>query len=433
VACGAVVPAVTVPTPYACTYCGCEQLVGPKGAPAPPPYPDAPVPFAARPASSPVPALLTVGVLVAVLVVGGVLAAFATMRRTGGVSGPPLAPFAPNPGSPGAGGVTPPGEHTQWAASGGASVVVVGDVNGDGVEDFVGRYRVLDVASGSAALYVGAFDGKTLKRLWAAGPYGTLVEGGASTEIAAAGGRVVVTDFRAKAHVLDLRTGKELSSTALSDRAKSICSPGDARTEVWLDLVDETHGTIDTATSKWTPAPRPTWCAPLDGEACAGRIAPELGGGPCGVSMSDISSFKDLLPRMWLRGAPLDVVIGTKTPGTPVATALGLDPKTHAVRWRTTLAPDPAVSSPMDFTAATLAGGRLVTTYATTTPDTLHLLVIDAATGARQADVSLPNTISADMPGEIVVSGARVYVPHWTWLDVVDLHAGTLVGTVGIW
>ena len=63
----------------------------------------------------------------------------------------------------------------------------------------------------------------------------------------------------------------------------------------------------------------------------------------------------------------------------------------------------------------------------------MHLFVFDAATGAKQLDVALPRAISADQPGIIAVSASRAYVPHWTWLDVVDLRAGVVVGTVGIW
>ena len=33
----------------------------------------------------------------------------------------------------------------------------------------------------------------------------------------------------------------------------------------------------------------------------------------------------------------------------------------------------------------------------------------------------------------ILPSSARLYVPHWTWLDVFDARNGAALGTVGMW
>ncbi|MCU1279063.1 MAG: hypothetical protein JWM53_2609, partial [bacterium] len=30
-----------------------------------------------------------------------------------------------------------------------------------------------------------------------------------------------------------------------------------------------------------------------------------------------------------------------------------------------------------------------------------------------------------------VVGARRVYVPHWTWLDVFDANSGAVIGTIG--
>jgi outer membrane protein assembly factor BamB len=334
---------------------------------------------------------------------------------------------------PGAGGVTPPGERLQWDSNTRPSLVVT-DINGDGIEDFVGRYRLLDLSSAQSTQteFVGAFDGKTFKRIWASAPMGTLEQASSSTFVGVAADRVLVTDFRAQAHVLDLKTGKELRVFTLSDRAKSVCSPAERRSEVWIEVADNKHVVFNLATGTAAPGPKPAWCSPRDGTSCEGH---GFSGDACGATSEESSALYKLglSPDMILRGDGRAIAVATKTPGTPVRLLAAFDPRTMTLAWQQAVAPDPALATSSSFTPATLAGGRVFTTYKTTTPAELHVTALDAATGKRVLDFKVPRGNEGSEARDIIVSAQRIYVPHWTWLDIFDARDGRAIETVGMW
>jgi hypothetical protein len=84
-----------------------------------------------------------------------------------------------------------------------------------GREVVIGRTRD---PGGDDKLFIDAFDSTTLAQLWEAGPYGTYTEGYRYTHWEVSGSHVVVTDFHANAHILDLATGKEQHVVTLSDK-----------------------------------------------------------------------------------------------------------------------------------------------------------------------------------------------------------------------
>jgi outer membrane protein assembly factor BamB len=335
----------------------------------------------------------------------------------------------------GSGGISFGGgaEHLQWDANESISVLPV-DVNGDGVEDFVGRFRRRD--GDVSNVYVGAFDGNTFARLWTAGPYGTVEQAAAGTPIAIAGSFVVLADFRAQAHVLDLVSGKETAKLALTDRASSMCSPSDGRKQVWIEVSDRKNVVADLAAPSVSPAAeRPAWCGPKDALFCATRFGLT---GACAAPPDSSGRFQSAgLAAMQVLVVGGDgVALGMKTPGTPSMLAVGFDPKTFAIRWRTPVAPDPTLESSSDvgMILGSLAAGRVYTSYTiSATPAETHVIALDAATGARLLDARLPHTNDATTIGPIVVSAARIYVPHWTWLDVLDGSTGKVLGSIGVW
>lgn len=323
---------------------------------------------------------------------------------------------------PGAGGVVPSGEHMQWG--GGRNTVIPVAIDDDGTEDFVGMYRLFD--GSEQRMHIGGFDGKSLERKWKSAELGTLSQNGYTMRIGLAGRRVVVTDSRYTAHVLEVATGKEVGAVQLSDQPRSMCSEGSAGTRVWIEVADKRNVLVDLTTAKATvSANRPSFCRAMEGDACESATATCLDGDAAPKS-------EGLYSRTVLIDGDLGVAVGHKTPGTPVPMLQGFDPKAKTVRWSATVAPDAlSMSTGMDA-PVDLMGGRLYTVYGQVTKG-YHLVAFDARTGARTWDVVIPRSESGSDPDEMVVTPKRIYVPHWTWLDVFETGTGKHVGTVGMW
>ncbi len=454
VACGAPAPAVLVPTTYECTFCHRSQVLQPPFPQAPPPGPQAPFPqgpfpqgpfpqgpfpqpppFGGPVLMSPSPSVVAgaAGARVAfalvplvIMVVVGI--SIAISSGGGGLGGPSRSGTGP-----GAGGVVPSGERMQWASSSRGGLMIT-DLNGDGIEDFVGHYRVLDMSTehSTQSEYIGGFDGKTFERIWKTPSLGTLQQAISSTNFGIAAGRVVVADFRSQAHILDLKTGKELRLFALSDRAKTVCSPTDGKSEVWIELADQKNILFNVMTGAATLAPKPGWCAARQALTCSGR---GFSGEPCSATSDESSAFYKLgiSPDLVIRGDGRPVVLGNKTPGTPVSLLAAYDPKAMTITWQQTVAPDPASAGSLSEHPATFANGRIYTIYKTTAPEELHVTAFEASSGKRLLDFKVPRGEDGSGPEEIIVTAARIYVPHWTWLDVFDAKDGHHLETVGMW
>jgi hypothetical protein len=353
-----------------------------------------------------------VDALIAVVVVVAVIAA------RGGGSGS----FVHSGKGPGSGGVVPFGEHLQWHSSG--QNLAPASVDDDGVEDVVGVYRLLDMSSSTQTLYVGAFSGATFERLWKSGPYGTLEHGVLGTHVAVAGRRALVTDGHSVAHVLDVATGRELSAVKLTDQARGMCSPQGSRAEVFVQVADGANVLVNLETGQATrPLVPPPGCAAAASHECRALHAAcvELDPMPMG----------GMLPTAAIQQGGIAVALGMKTPGTPVPMVMGYEPGTKTVRWSQAIVPEatmPSMGAPMDLLA-----GKLVTGAAEGALQPWHLVAFDAATGARQWSVVVPRSDEGSGPETVVLTQARVYVPHWTWLDVFDARDGKHLGTIGIW
>jgi outer membrane protein assembly factor BamB len=286
-------------------------------------------------------------------------------------------------------------------------------IDDDAVEDFVGLY---DVFGGGPR--VGGFDGRTLQRRWASAPLGTADEGTSSTHVGVAGGRVLVTDRRAQAHVLDLRTGQEVAVVKLSDRAEQVCARPDGA-EFWIGVADGHNVTVSVSTAQVAPTTKPAPCPEsFPDQVCAYARA------PCRASTADAPGAKGRWTLGTGKGA---VTLGNRSPGTAVPMAFAAGGK----GWLRPLLDDPAL---MDSggTSADLAGGLFVAAYSALSHG-YRLMALDAATGERRWDVAIPCGGEGNGPRGITATETRVYVPHWTWLDVFELSTGKHVGTVGRW
>jgi hypothetical protein len=328
---------------------------------------------------------------------------------------------------PGSGGVTPSGEHLQWASS--MAPPIPADIDGDGVEDFVGTYQLLE--GSDTEIYVGAFAGSDFERLWKVGSLGTLSDAINNTHVAVAGDAVVITDYRAAVHVRALATGEELAELTLSDRAKDLCASPDGDA-VWIQVADENNVRVSLPAATAEPAPRPDWCPPpptaTDDCWMDTFFQKRLSHATCRGPENEIDAFA---VEYVLEDGDARVALGHKDPGTRVPMAAGLGPLDD-VTWKRAI-PEADVARVSEGTPdlADLAGGRLVTQYEV--GDRWHLVALDAATGDTAWDVVIPRSEDGSEAQFMTVTDRRVYLPHWTWLEVFDAPTGKHLGTVGIW
>jgi hypothetical protein len=352
-------------------------------------------------------------------------------RGSGGSSGKPGSGGFKS--SPGEGGVTPPGERLQWDSW--SKSLAIADVNGDGVEDILGRYKILDIASSTQTTFAGAFDGKTFKRIWKTAPLGSHSQSVSATFVGVAGDRAVVSDYQSQVHILELATGKPLLIVKLSDRAQAICSPPDGRREVWVQVADNRHVTIDVAAGRAILTPIPAWCEAAARSQCGDGAGEPLRGELCETESKDYSKYQSagFSPQMMIRNDGLAIVVGTKSPGTAIPIVAAVHPETKNILWQQPIAPNPASAQSSAPDTASLVGGRLVTTYTAIEPKQARLVAFDAKTGGRIFDVPIPRSESGSDANFITVTATRIYVPHWTWLDIFDAKTGAYMQTIGMW
>jgi outer membrane protein assembly factor BamB len=357
------------------------------------------------------------GLLVTCGVAGGLFAVrMRAQPRPPPVDAPPM-DVSPRPGSAA-------NEHLQWGLGFGPSVAPVA-INDDAVEDFVGVYRVLTLNGASTqTAYLGAFNGKTLEQMWATPPLGAFGDAISSTHFALVGRRVVVTDFRSNVHVLELATGRELGALQLTDKARRVCASPREPNRVWIEVVDDKHVMIDLETLKASPEKRPAWCserAPFEPEAC------EASSARCAQDSFTTAGFK---AAYVLTDDATRVAIGTRHPGTATPMAVGLDAHLKPT-WTLVLPNDPAIAR-TGAPLGDLVRGTLFAAYAPGDKG-LALVAINAGTGARLWETPIPRSGEGSGPRGITATPTRIYVPHWTWLDVFESDGGKLVGTVGVW
>ncbi|MGH7283874.1 MAG: hypothetical protein ACRELY_20300 [Polyangiaceae bacterium] len=79
-----------------------------------------------------------------------------------------------------------------------------------------------------------------------------------------------------------------------------------------------------------------------------------------------------------------------------------------------------------------LGGGKLVSQIQLTT-GIYKLIALDAKSGSQLWDTEIPNSKDGSEADQMLVTPTRVYLPHWTWLNVFDAKTGAVIGTVGVW
>lgn len=305
-------------------------------------------------------------------------------------------------------------------------------INGDAIEDFVGRVDILHPGAGNTQAFIDGFDGATLNRLWTAGPFGDLSDT-RGLEFAVAGSRAIVTDSRSIAHILDVTNGREVGRINLSDRAKSICA-APTKSEAWIEVSDEQNVLVDLAEATSKKAPRPPYCGADHYSVEDIQCHVGLYGSTQASCKAVDSGFRapGFRGNRMLSDGESTVVVGTKSPGSEVPMAAGYDPKGKHVIWQRTI-PQGDLTAVKDGLGLTdLAAGVLVSQVELTS-GLFHLCALDAKSGTPLWQTEVPHSKDGIAGRTMRITETRVYLPHWTYLDVFDARSGRVIGTIGKW
>lgn len=320
------------------------------------------------------------------------------------------------------------GERLQWDAVRAPQEVSLAGVNGRFV---LGRYRLLYSGRGvPTTTHVGLFDVSSGDHRWGTDSLGRHSEDQTyrSVHALAVGDRAVVTTSSGLVRVLDLASGDLRASVQLTDVALSLCPLGDNRS-VWVEVSDQNHMLLDTVTGAARPNPTPAECttqgARLSDDCSArGAFRPQA---VC------VEANRLTLPGMrverTLTADGVQVAIGQHSPGTgyPMLAAFNAS----GVLWQRPLSGDPNAARDRVPEVADLVRGVLYIPYQRS-DGTLRLVAIDAATG-RDRWESAPPDSRGSAPDTMTVTAERVYLPHWTWLDIFDAQTGAHLRTIGRW
>ncbi len=321
----------------------------------------------------------------------------------------------------------------QWDSSGLPMVV---DLNGDGTDDIVGRIRRLVPNTGGMDIRTkaAAFDGKSLELLWEVDLEGQPSELHSTVLFAHQGGRVVMSTPDAVL-LLEPATGKPLGKVALSDKPKRLCVPEGDTESVWVEVSDERHLLLNTATTAARPATQPPpscvvrkWNMREDCYITVARKSPV----PC-VSARHLPAVPGFRAENVYKWRGLEVVTGERNPGSRMPMAAVFEPGAKAPLWVDGVGDmDPKNVKESVVDAVSFSDDALFMVYGLKQGGE-QLVRRDLRTGRVIWDVPVPNSASGSGTSEFKQHGGRVYVPHWVWLDVFDAKTGNLVGTLGAW
>jgi hypothetical protein len=322
------------------------------------------------------------------------------------------------------------GRILQWSSSAPLELL---DVNGDGERDVVGRVNAF--VGNEQVVHFAAYDGKNGNELWRTTAFGTFTEEHAAKS-RVIGDAVVAGDSRGQLHAFALADGQPRWKVTLGEKVDHLC-PGDDG-EAIVVTADEVARAVALADGAFRPAQAPEGCDALLRTPGTYGLA---GDGAFGEGAVDPWDPGDVEPPQGMRlrrgfAAPGDlrVALGTKDPGTRVPMVAVY--RGTAPLWASPIpAGDPLAAEEGDDSLALLRGDTLLTTYGLKTSDDGERLVArDVERGAVLWDVAIPHSGEVSSgPRLIAADDSRVFVAHWTWLEVFALKSGEHLYTVGRW
>ncbi|MBU8898083.1 PQQ-binding-like beta-propeller repeat protein [Corallococcus sp. M34] len=324
-----------------------------------------------------------------------------------------------------------PAENIHWNASDGP---VVMDLNGDGTDDIIGHVSAISLqAGGTSRELVAAFDGKTFAKLWEVAPEGPASDAQMRTWVAKQAGRLVMTEPGA-VRILEPATGRNLGRVPLSDKPSYLCVPVGNLHSVWVEVEDGQHLEFDVQSGTSRPAlkPPPSCAArPLSEQTCS-MFRPRALPTRC-EEPRRVPAIAGFTPRMLYRVGDLRLVIGVRSPGTSVPMAAVFEERGTKPLWHGLVADMDPLRLAEDVSEAVEVTPDAVYLGYGLKEGGMRLTRRDIRTGAVVWDVPIPGSKDGSPPSALWLLGGRMYVPHWTWLDVFDIQTGQLLGRIGKW
>jgi outer membrane protein assembly factor BamB len=302
---------------------------------------------------------------------------------------------------------------------------LIGDVEGDGVDDVIGLISY----SREPSQYLAAFSGKDGHRLWESSQAAD-----DTTKLALTVATIVRGDAAGTVYAYALSTGAERWHRPAGERVKQLCT-GESPDEILLETADQHWLHVPLQSGLMTPladrghqppdrdrdrvaAPR---CDPLQ-RADFGAIngATVLPDPPPKV---DGMSIRHVLAR----GDGPRIAVGYRSPGTPVPMLAAFD-AAGQVTWRIDVpASDMLRAHWSNDDLVTLTDGAVLLVYETNTAQPI-LVAIDRATGRRQWETA-PKKVNR-MIG-IAVSRTAVALSGSGLLQVFDVEHGRAMYMIG--
>ncbi len=359
---------------------------------------------------------------------------------------PSAAPVAP----------TPEGELA-WDALARAPVVTA--IDDDGVEDFVGFFRVWDGRSAWIP-YAGAFDGATLKMLWQTDSIDPrlLKQPGVVPLAVIAGQRVIVADTTSRLRAYRLTSGERDAVIKLAGPVAEVCPSPESPSRAWVNVVSGGDSMVDFMTGKVDLTPRPKWCPE---RAYQTAVVPPLPRHPTASELAANASKKaevsacfdtfqngvmaqatcraarvpksadGFVARYELANGPLTIAFGTQG-GRPAVVC-----STSGTSWSRAFAEDDANGKNSPPVVADVAFGRVYLVFERVYFDA-RLAALDAKTGALVWDAPLGGSLRANdgvgagAAQSLLATAARVYVVRaGGGLNIFDAASGKPIGTLG--
>ncbi|HFE45805.1 MAG TPA: hypothetical protein ENJ18_10010 [Nannocystis exedens] len=304
------------------------------------------------------------------------------------------------------------------------------DLNGDTNADIIGRVHTFE--GSDMALHYAAFDGQSGRQLWITPSLGN-VEDATHTLARTVGDTLVASDSRGQLHGFSLTDGAARWTVDLGERTKYICAG--TRKEATVITVDEVSRILNPADGSFRPSPT--------------NEIPEN----CDLSLLPVGSYGSEASEYWPSGDTEDslktppgskfssvfggpdgyqVALGVKYPGSEVPLVAVF--QGGELRWSNVIPEaDPLAAATGPVELALIQDGILVVSYELAKRDAgRRVSARDLASGKLLWDVQMPHSTEvSSAPPRITADNAKLYIPHWAWLEVLDLHSGEHLYTVG--